>query len=54
MPFPFKGLKKKPIKSMYQIRDIDPDIWNIFKSKCQLQGKTVKEVFHEFIERSCR
>ena len=49
-----KGLKKKPKSIDYQIKDIDPDIWNIFKAKCQLKGKTIKEVLHGFINESIK
>ncbi len=54
MPIFNKGLKKTTKKAQYQIRDVDPDIWRVFKAKLQLKGKTIKEAFHEFIERSIR
>ena len=48
------GLKKKGKKCTYQIRDIDPVSWRMFGAKCKLEGKTIKEKFHEFIENSIR
>tara|TARA_Y100000593_G_C4310942_1_gene338314 strand:+ start:812 stop:976 length:165 start_codon:yes stop_codon:yes gene_type:complete len=54
MAFYNKGLKKQTKKAQYQVRDIDPDTWRVFKAKLQLKGKTIKEAFHEFIERSIR